>query len=318
MSEFNFDKLKNLEIPDSWVDGALNVPPESEKAPVVFVNFTRSFAAVASLVLVCSLSLLLFFLTDDNATPPIDKKVPTSETSVTSTESFDTNNSTENTEKELATPFDKVKDFIHNLFIKPTQKPSSSAEKDEEPTGSTHPSKPSEETKNDEENSSSTTLPSTSIETQSVATEPQEPTQEVQTQPPTQEPTEKPDVNPTEVHTQPPTQKPTQKPTQEPTMSINDFPDEPFVIISSYPVSGWNSTTEVVYCRLYDANGNLVGDSDLYSSQHLAKIDSQDSKRVYVSYDPQARGLAIPVGEYSFCFYNLLGTVLVQGYIYVS
>ncbi len=318
MREFNFDKLKNLEIPDSWVDGALHVPPKSEKSPVVFVNFTRSFAAVAMLVLVCSLSLLLFFLTDDNATPQIDKKVPTSETLVISTESSDTHNSTENTEKEPSTPFDRVKDFIHNLFIKPTQKPSLPTEKDKETLGLVQPSKPSEETKNEEE-SSSTTLPSTSLETQSVATEPQEPTHQVNpTQAPTIEPTEKPDVRPTVVPTQPPTQKPTQKPTQEPTMGVDNFPDEPFVIISSYPVSGWNSTTEVVYCRLYDASGNLVGDSDLYSSQHLAKIDSQDSKRVYVSYDLQARGLMIPVGEYSFCFYNLLGTVLVQGYIYIS
>ncbi len=318
MREFNFDKLKNLEIPDSWVDGALNVPSKREKSPIVFVSFTRSFASVAMLVLVCSLSLLLFFLADDNATPQIDQKVPTSETLVKSTESYDTNDSTENTEKELSTPFRRVKDFIYNLFVKPNQKPSSPTEKDKETLGSVQPSKPSEETRN-EEVSSSTTLPSTSIETQSVATEPQEPTHQVKpTQAPTIEPTEKPDVKPTEVPTQPPTQKPTQKPTQEPTTGVENFPDEPFIIISSYPVSGWNSTTEVVYCRLYDASGNLVGDSDLYSSQHLAKIDSQDSKRVYVSYDPQARGLMIPVGEYSFCFYNLLGTVLVQGYIYIS
>ena len=31
MSEHNFNSFKNLEVPDSWVEGALNVPPEVDE-----------------------------------------------------------------------------------------------------------------------------------------------------------------------------------------------------------------------------------------------------------------------------------------------
>ena len=71
MSEFNFDSMKNIDIPESWVDSALNVEKQP-KSPIPFLKYSKIIAFAASIVLVCSLSVALFFITNSNeAVPPV-------------------------------------------------------------------------------------------------------------------------------------------------------------------------------------------------------------------------------------------------------
>lgn len=76
MSEFNFDKLKNIDIPTTWVDKALDVSPKTDKPPVVFLNFKRFATAVACLLVVCFVALIPFLFKNSNnllSVEPTDK-----------------------------------------------------------------------------------------------------------------------------------------------------------------------------------------------------------------------------------------------------
>ena len=96
MRDKNFDSIKNFNVPENWVENALNIPQTEKKSPVAFIKISRTLSAVASLVLVCALSVAVFFYTqkDDIVVP--DYSVKESETAVESSQSQTNYESTQN------------------------------------------------------------------------------------------------------------------------------------------------------------------------------------------------------------------------------
>ncbi|MBQ4128620.1 MAG: hypothetical protein IJD68_02480 [Ruminococcus sp.] len=123
MSEFNFDKLKNLDIPQSWVDSALDVPKIKEKSPVVFINFRRVISAVAILLVVCVVCLSPLFFKNSNDILPIASNNPTEQTNSSQydeTTKTEAENNTDATEKiETQTP---TRESKTNLLTESTEK----------------------------------------------------------------------------------------------------------------------------------------------------------------------------------------------------
>ena len=109
MSEFNFDKMKNLEIPDTWVDGALNVPPK-KKLPVICVNFRRVATAVACLLVVCLVGFIPFIINPDNDILPVATKStdPTSHTVVDETSDNTDVSQTEEDQEQTQKPSENM------------------------------------------------------------------------------------------------------------------------------------------------------------------------------------------------------------------
>ncbi len=143
----------------------------------------------------------------------------------------------------------------------------------------------------------------------------QKPTNSTEIVAPTEKPTEA--QSPTAKPTEKPTQESTSKPTQNPTTGVVGNPD-PVICFGSYSlVNSWEVNSVDVFCKLYDSNGNLVGDKDLYSYQHEALVYSITTTTAYVSYEPASKGLLLKSGQYSFYFYDYFGKVLSQGYVLV-
>ena len=64
MKDFDFDKLKNIEIPDTWVSNAMNVPQQPHFV-TVFVKKVLPIAAM--FILVLTLSFFVFYLVSDDS-----------------------------------------------------------------------------------------------------------------------------------------------------------------------------------------------------------------------------------------------------------
>ncbi|MBQ7133135.1 MAG: hypothetical protein IJO20_01415 [Ruminococcus sp.] len=282
MNDFNFDRMKSFNTPTEWAEKAREIP-EKYKNPTPFLFFpvSRSFAAVASLVLVCSLSVLFFIFKPDDNILPVNPDATLSYETVSKTESVEPMDPTYDTGKPQ-----NPDEYVN---IEPTE----SRQSTENPTTVSPTQKPTS------------------------STEYTEPTQKPTNSAPTTEPTQKPtDSKPTSKPTEKPTQKPTNDPSQNPTAGTTS---NPVICRGSYSFSNsWEVNSVDVFCKLYDSSGNLMGDKDLYSYQHEASIDSMSISMVYVSYEPTSKGLLLPKGQYSFYFYDYFGRILSHGYVTVS
>lgn len=58
MSEYNFNSFKNFEVPDLWVKGAQNVPPQTAEKNML--PFKKTLLFVACFVIVIALSICVF------------------------------------------------------------------------------------------------------------------------------------------------------------------------------------------------------------------------------------------------------------------
>lgn len=324
MSDKNFDSIKNFEVPQAWVDNALSVPQTTtRKKPIVFLHFSRYATMAASILLIFVLSVVVFMLRDDNIVPVDD---PTVTQSTTVTDSKDSTsaktkqqNSTTKTKENGVTAHSK-ESTTKSDTTEPTKKPTKKPQK-----GDNNKRDPKPTTQEKTENTQSADITDATIPTQNKTEMPTiEPTEkpiEKPTQKPTQRPTVKPTVRPTQRPTQKPTQKPTVKPTSkppvEPTVSGGDYATEEVVTIYDSFLASKLADSGKVYCSIYSSSGKLLGDSNLYSSQHRASVDYKTSSVVQVSYDPLSKGLWLSAGRYSYSFYNENGVVVARGYINV-
>lgn len=152
--------------------------------------------------------------------------------------------------------------------------------------------------------------------------EPEESKQETESntsEKPTQKPTSatekiEPSEKPSE--SQPQTQKPTENPTQTPsTEPIIPVPSEPpSEVINKYDTYIYASIykhlvleDEKIFCRVYDENGVLLGDPDLYSQEHLTELSF--STYYVARYYPYRHSLITKTGFYTFVFYNSEGAI---------
>lgn len=66
MNEHNFNSFKNLNVPEAWVEGALNVPPESDDKKKISFPKIISIAACFTLVIALSICVIVFYSNSQN------------------------------------------------------------------------------------------------------------------------------------------------------------------------------------------------------------------------------------------------------------
>lgn len=144
----------------------------------------------------------------------------------------------------------------------------------------------------------------------------------------TVKPTQMEEITPTQITPQPtvtPTQPQTQ-PTPEPTEPVlpsEGETTEPTDNGTQNP-SGSNGDCIVsfspsylvgsgkIYCRIKDDNLKSVGDTNLFSDQHLASFYSGFGSNYYYLYSPENAGLVLEPGTYNYYFYNEHGIPICQ------
>lgn len=147
MNDKNFDSLKNLKAPDSWIENALNIANAQDvqkEKPIFFIRYSRSLAAVACLILVCTISLLVVLNKNDGSVPAID---PDYETVLTdSTDNEDDSQTEHQSDATEKTNDKKDKNSITETVTTNGGAPHESTEKPQKPTQSqnTKPVKPTD------------------------------------------------------------------------------------------------------------------------------------------------------------------------------
>ncbi len=274
MKNKNFNSISQFSVPQNWIDDVLNIPSDkNKKKPILFVKFSRTFAAVACLVLVCCISLVLFFMTEDGATPPVN---PTSSVSI-NTETNEKNTeyiSTENGNNDLEPTEENVSQNSSSQGNMPTVKPTTKP--------IVGPSVPP------------TIEPSEDIEIATdVPTNPSTP--EDITQPTEVQSTEEPSTDGPPPWEEPSWEGPTDiEPSVQPEPSVTD-------VYEKFSVDKLGGELSL-YCKVLDSNGNLVGDRNLYSSEHRADMNisgGQINAHYHIYYN-----LIEKEDYYTFVFYN--------------
>ena len=136
-----------------------------------------------------------------------------------------------------------------------------------------------------------------------------------ESRPPKQDPSV--DREPYEGDVSAPALEPTEpkKPTEtaEPIVPASDIPEEgaggSVYCDAQFDVERLQGC-DTVYCRLRDENGQLIGDADLYSDEHIAYVSFLPDRTVFVSYnllDLRDRGVDVQKGRYHFWFYTVKG-----------
>ena len=343
MKKANFDTLKNLPVPEKWIENALLIPGQEKKKAAVIPFWRRkgAIALAASLVLISVLSVILF--SQIGTKQPLKIKSSATE-SVSPTEVIgeSTTDPTPEGATEPKTVIDRVKDVIDSFFHTPTETQGS---------GSTNPTTASDNIKNtptEPQAQSPTAKPGTRPTESAKPTEPLSPTQgEKATETPVyptapQRETEAP--SPTEAEWFDPTYAPdrTEPAWEEPTYAPDhtgpaqdpNTPTEPNVRPTTDPYANYYITTvtqtvrwnpkkygiDTVYCRVYDANWVLCGDEDIYSNQHIAQVTDNGNGYYTFSYTPKDYGILPKDGLYHYKFYDSGGRFSITGsdYLYAS
>lgn len=290
MNKVNFDGFKNINVPEAWIENALAVPEDYRKKPIPFSEkHKRVLTVVACVLMVSIMSVPLYLFEKTEVSIPY--------LSVTK--------SKDNLNTEDLTYYSGTEDIPDSAVQSPYFT-------DEFTSGTTIDYRNTFPTDN------------TSVSQNS--------TQPIPTAVPTQGGTEgitfvtKPSFTPTNPPI-PTTQKPTEpRPTTpEPTKpapteaSTGHYISMVSSCAGSFNTNGMMSSdaVEVIYCCLYDSRGNLVGDPNLYSFEHIAKDTPMANGYIFASYDPLEKGLELKEGTYKFYFYLAGWKVVFEGNITV-
>ena len=308
MKNVNFDSLTNIKAPEQWIENALNIPKtvDAEKTkPLFIIKHARTLAAVASLVFVSVISIVLF-LSNDSVTPQIEPDTQETKATISSVQA---DYSTQSSENETKTENKKQDNKVKN----PTENSEAI-----EPPENENPQKPTTGSGDTEDPTKPTTPIGPTKPTEPEFVEPTEPEWDNPTEPECPEPTEgdnwypgapgAPDdpLKPGDPD-DPPTVKPTVKPTED---TISNVTFTATVNLSF--VSGG----QTVYCKVYDSNNRLIGDSNEYSYQHQAGFLSfTDTTATLIYYMPN--GLITTHGTYSYYFYTGDGEILYYNTKYI-
>lgn len=297
MNDKNFDSLKNLKAPESWIENAINIPNAQEKPkPVFFLRYSRSLASVACLVLVCIITLIIALDRDENVLT-IEPSYETVTTDAT------VNNETQN-------------------FTDATESIASENEKPTTNSNRENGGAPFEGTIDNDSSANKPTSPSQNPDSEpsssggSSSIEP--------TQAPVIKPTNLPTVKPTKPSTEKPPTKPTDDP-QEPVLPGDPGdPGEPptdgegvspgipdsNVFYTSFSTRYLDSSMQI-YCSVQDPDGNLVVNYD------QATVYNTDKYLAYVSYTLPSYAIT-KSGTYYCNFYTAYGEYICSSSIYVQ
>jgi len=296
VNKLNFNNLKNIDVPDSWIENALSVPEKHKK--ISFLSFSRIVAAVACFVVVGSASLSVFLFLNNTPDVPVSPQLPLASSSIeraTEPISSALKNTFSETEKSFVSTEITEKTSLESTTVKNTEK----AETHSVPTVVD----PSQQHINSKPLPPMETEPVEQIPTYdtAVTTLPTFPSA-------TQGQTTAPATVPATVHTS------TQLPTNTTGNGWADI-QSVGVCYGEFPKSMFSVN---VYCRLYDSNGKLVGDSNLYSSQHNVHFIIESGDKIMVQYLLDKTDLNLPSGKYTYYFYNGNGIDLCQGVVFAE
>lgn len=295
MDKFNFEQIKNFEVPESWVEGALNLRNEKKKKPFFLRYYQYTIGFAAALLIAVGVSLFMFFGTGSNSRVAIPSQNPQSTTQALSPSGGSTVYGTDSTN-----PSAENKDKITGAIVtEPSEtdisgNPSkSNRQTSTSPSGSTKPNSQSASTHTGEDTPSETQQGQTDSNIPKPATEPPE------TQAPTQ-------------YYPPPTEEPTDEPgepaTEEPAI-------ESTLTFTAYVDSGIVDGN--IYCRIENMNGNIIGIGGLYSeSRRARKISSGNKTQLYYSHTYDYFEVQYE-SYYTVKFYNSNGEVIKQGTVYI-
>ncbi|MBQ8538202.1 MAG: hypothetical protein IJ433_00960 [Ruminococcus sp.] len=312
MKNVNFDSLTNIKAPDAWIENALNIPKTvDKKKPVFFIKHARTLAAVACLVFVSVISVVIF-LSNDKVTVQIDPDTKETKATISSAQtdyptqhnekpSKEQSSKQENKPQRPTTPYEAIEPPEGDVPQKPTTG-NTDTQDPPSPTATPKPTEPvvkppTDSTEKEDENPLPTEpcLPPEATEPEGwPPVEPGNPGNPGNPGDPV-EPTvpDAPSVRPTE--------KPIE-PTENPFKHIG--------LSGSAPLSAVENIN-FVYCMIYDSNGHLIGDSNLYSSQHRAHL-VEIGDRVDFNYIVPD-GLITKHDTYTYYFYDRDGVILYVG-----
>ncbi len=280
MSEFNFNKLKNHEIPDSWISGALNVPPEKEKTPFIFRKTPQMIAFAATFVVVCALSVTLFIFTQKGAVLPTSN-----ETQNTIETAIETKTQTEETDDPAANEVE-------------TTAPTELAEAAEESVEESH--SPNEE-------SNPSIIPSTPSVPSTKPTTP--PTESDSSQSDVTEDSENPTLKPSKPSTVPGN--------SDSILDGNGSSSTVNKIIRCYATItiGQYLADDQIYCALL-SQGDMEGGDNRFPENREVTVSFVNGV-VRLEYELNNEDGKIKPGEYVYAFYNSVGDVFEMGTVTV-
>ncbi len=335
MNEKNFDSISQFEVPKSWIDDALNVPQNNVKKPFPLIKFSRTIMAVASFILVCSLSVALYFITDDSSIPPV--KIPASSQSINAeTQKKDSGiNESDNKDSENKESINQVDSASQSPSTQNSHPERSEDEIQDSTDALKKPDKNPDKKPADKPNKN----PSKDNQENPVQTDaPENPKPTAPVERPTEEdvPPYNPDF-PTEAPLYPseappwvtPTENATIKPPYNPTQAPDIYPTNPpsieepttnfeYVFIQCTADNYLLTGSKNIYCKILHQDGRLVGDPNLFSSSHLTvKAGSGTSQTTVWYYIYRNTDIEVS-GTYRYVFYNENGDTLKYGNIYLQ
>ena len=314
MKKANFDMLKNLPVPEGWIENALAIPEQEEKKNAVVPFWkNRAVVAAASLVLVSALSLLLYL--NFGVKPPVEVKSSAPATEIVW--STDENGETVATEIVIIPEGETRSDGNYQDGTQPTEPKSPIEQLIEQLFGTENTSPTTPTGGRGRTNPSTVTNPTT----KPGVTESGEPLV-YPTVPQADDPTYPPDMTeaPTPYETVPSVIDPTYAPDCTESVDDPDTPTQPpYVNPTTDPYEEYyvsTLTTDVskralpknttIYCKVYDENWVLCGDADIYSNQHIAQV-TESGNRYTLSYTPGDYGILPKRGYYFYQFYDANG-----------
>lgn len=286
MTEYNCSALKRLPVPDGLIEKALVIPENADKKPtsLPWYRNIRVVAAAASVVLVATLGISVYFLFGNKSPIPIAPKPAVSATEAatqTATEVGKPPTSTPETET-ASDPKTTATDAY-----RATQSPSQPA-----PTVITVPI-PSTRVVEPTVPAPTQGASAVPIATQTPSVQPTEPTIALQTDP----------IGEHDPAAPPPT-------VDHDLVGSAPVPGAPGKLLIKYYIETDLLTgSGKVYCVLYDRAGNRVDNEDILSPKHLAvTTESYDDVTCFLYYIPEEWNL--PTGMYDMVTYNEDGVLI--------
>lgn len=293
LSKPDFDFSKYVEVPDAWIENALNIPKTVQKKPKVIPM--RRIVTAASIVLVAVMGITLYFLFGNKAPIPVAPK----QTVATEVQSVDMTDATSPTDHSSIQNTDRTVNYqaaTSSQTITPTSATQSAT--DNRAIIVTPTSSPT---------NGATAVPVPTISPAS------EPPQDVPTNVLRPVPTQQPITDPTTAPS--PASAPiTEKTTQA---YIPDIKTLSLVLPFAEAVTASEDADGTLYCCVYDSAGNPLGDSDLYSRSHWIDVTTVSSgyasDSVEYRYSVEYDANQVPDNRFTYKIYLRNGTVLKTG-----
>lgn len=289
MKKLNFDNLTNIEVPESLIKSALNVPNEIPKRAFFPVRFHHFAAGIAACVVIAAAVIFsLMFGLHRN----IDMTAPD-----TPSRTDSLNDSIESTS-------------IPNVSVPSTPPPSLSGEEAHSGSLSTDPVESAADSKS---------IPQIMSQADGNAVQaPEVKKPDTSNQKPAQtnpQPSEAEPVNTEPEENEPPQTEPEVEPTTE------DQGDEPLGSV----IELWFKTRVDsrfiqgnAYCRIEDEYGNILGSTDLYDSSRRVYETPVYNNRVELLFMDSANFKLVRDNTYSVIFYDSRGRILKQGLVFIN